>query len=328
MKLFVTGGAGYIGSICVEQLLNAGSEVTVFDNLSEGHRQAIDPRAHFIEGDLSDRQHMLKAIRAARPMAVMHFAAHALISESITNPSKYFRNNVAAGLNLLDAMMATGVNRFIFSSTCAIYGEPERVPITEDMPQNPTSPYGETARMFEHLLHWYDAVHGIKHINLRYFNAAGATEKYGEHHHIETHLIPTVLAVALGRRPNVEMYGTDYSTPDGTCIRDYIHILDLAQAHILALKKLSAGSPQSDSYNLGNGDGYSVREVIEMARSITNHPIPAVEKPRRPGDPPKLIASSAKATQELGWHPEYPKLRDIIESSWKWHSKHPKGYAA
>jgi UDP-glucose 4-epimerase len=327
MKLFVTGGAGYIGSICVEELLHAAHEVTVFDNFSEGHRHAVEPRVRIVEGDLADRQQVLKALSESRAEAVLHFAAHAQVSESMTNPSKYFRNNVGSGINLLDAMAATGVKRIIFSSTCAIYGAPERVPITEDAPQRPTSPYGESKRMFEQMLLWYDAIHGIKHINLRYFNAAGATDRFGEHHHIETHLIPSVLAVALGRKPHVEIYGNDYPTPDGTCIRDYIHIMDIAQAHILALKRLSEGG-DSDSYNLGNGDGYSVREVIEVARAITGHAIPAVEQPRRPGDPPRLIASADKAMKELGWHPRFPKLREIVESAWSWHRKLPKGYPA
>jgi len=328
MNLFVTGGAGYIGSICVEECLNAGHEVTVFDNLSEGHRHALESRAHFVEGDLSNRQQVLKAITEAKAEAVLHFAAHALVGESMTNPSKYFRNNVGSGINLLDAMAAAGVKRFIFSSTCATYGVPDRMPMTEDLPQMPNNPYGESKLMFERMLKWYDTIHGIKHINLRYFNAAGATGNFGEHHHIETHLIPNVLAVALGRKPNVEIYGTDYPTPDGTCIRDYIHIIDLAQAHMLALKKLSEPDAKSDSFNLGNGDGYSVREVIEVARVITKHPIPAIEKPRRPGDPPRLIASAEKAIRELGWQPRYPKLDQIVQSAWNWHSKNPKGYMA
>jgi len=327
MRLFVTGGAGYIGSICVEELLNAGYEVTVMDNFSEGHRQAVDPRAKVVEGELADRQKVLHALQESKAEAVFHYAAHAVVGESMTNPSKYFRNNVGSGINLLDAMAAAGIKRFVFSSTCAIFGAPDRVPMTEDLPTRPTSPYGESKRMFEQMLAWYDAIHGIKHINLRYFNAAGATERFGEHHHIETHLIPNVLAVAQGRRPNVEIYGTDYETRDGTCIRDYIHIVDLAQAHILALKKL-AKDDRSDNFNLGNGDGYSVREVIEVARAITNHPIPAVEKPRRPGDPPRLIASAEKAIRELGWQPRFPKLREIVESAWRWHQKYPKGYAS
>lgn len=327
MKLFVTGGAGYIGSICVEELLNAGHQVTVFDNLSEGHRQAIDPRARAIEGNLADREAVRKALSDSGAEAVLHFAAHALVGESMTNPSKYFRNNVASGINLLDAMVACGVKKMIFSSTCAIYGIPDRVPMTEDLPQAPNNPYGESKLMFEKMLRWYDAIHGIRHVNFRYFNAAGATEKLGEHHHVETHLIPNVLFVALGQKPHVEIFGTDYPTPDGTCIRDYIHIVDLAQAHILGLKKLAAGGA-SDSFNLGNGDGYSVRQVIETARQITGHPIPAVEKPRRAGDPPRLVASAQKAMRELGWHPRFPKLTEIIASAWKWHQAHPKGYAA
>lgn len=326
MKAFVTGGAGYIGSICVEQLLHEGYQVTVFDNFSEGHRDALDRRAKCVEGDLADRQLVLKALRASEADVVMHFAAHALVGESMTNPSKYFRNNVGSGINLLDAMSVTEVKRFIFSSTCAIYGIPERVPMTEDLPTRPNNPYGESKLMFERMLKWYDTVHGIKHVNLRYFNAAGASGQFGEHHHVETHLIPNVLAVALGRKPNVEIYGTDYPTPDGTCIRDYIHIVDLARAHILAARRLMEGG-ESDSFNLGNGDGYSVREVIAVARQITGHEIPTIEKPRRPGDPPKLVASAQKATKELGWQPKFPKLDQIIRSAWEWHKAHPKGYA-
>lgn len=326
MKLFVTGGAGYIGSICVEELLHAGYDVTVFDNFSEGHRQALDPRAKLIEGDLADRVLISKALRETQPAAVLHFAAHLLVGESMTNPSKYFRNNVCSGLNLLDAMVAAGVKRFIFSSTAATYGAPEAVPMTEEMPQKPTNPYGESKLMFERILGWYDQIHGLKHVNLRYFNAAGASARFGEHHHIETHLIPNVLAVAMGRKPNVEIYGTDYPTPDGTCVRDYIHIVDLAQAHILAFKKLCEGG-ESDAFNLGNGDGYSVRQVIEVARRITGHEIPTVEKPRRAGDPPRLVASAQKAVRVLGWKPKFPKLDQIIESAWEWHKAHPKGYA-
>src|ERR1051326_4801821 len=321
MKLFVTGGAGYIGSICVEQLLDAGHEVTVFDNFSEGHRQAVESRAHFVEGDLGVRQDVLKALTESKAEAVLHFAAHALVGESMTNPSKYFRNNVGSGINLLDAMAAASVKRIIFSSTCATYGVPDRMPMTEDLPQIPASPYGESKLMFERMLKWYDTIHGIKHINLRYFNAAGATGKFGEHHHIETHLIPNVLAVALGRKPNVEIYGTDYPTPDGTCIRDYIHIVDLAQAHVLALAPGKVGF-----YNLGNGDGYSVRQVIQMCEKVSGKKIPAIEKPRRPGDPPKLVASAEKAIRELGWKPRFPQLEQIVSTAWEWHKQHPHGY--
>jgi UDP-glucose 4-epimerase len=321
MKIFVVGGAGYIGSICVELLLDEGHEVIVFDNLSEGHRLAVDERTAFIGGDLSRREEISGALEETKPEAVMHFAANALVGESMQNPSKYFRNNVAAGINLLDAMLEAGVRRFVFSSTCAIFGPPERVPIEETLPQRPINPYGESKLMFEKILRWYDEIHGLQFVALRYFNAAGATEKFGEDHRVETHLIPNVLKVALGQKPQVEIYGTDYETPDGTCIRDYIHILDLSRAHILALR-----AKESAVYNLGTGGGASVREVIDICRDVTGKEIPMVEKPRRPGDPPRLIAASEKIKRELGWQPKFESLRAIIESAWRWHQKFPEGY--
>ncbi|RME92106.1 MAG: UDP-glucose 4-epimerase GalE [Verrucomicrobia bacterium] len=321
MNVFVTGGAGYIGSICVEELLNAGHEVTVFDNLSEGHRSAVDGRARFIEGHLADREGVARAVRESGAEAVMHFAANALVGESMEKPEKYFRNNVADGLNLIDAAREAGVKKFVFSSTCATYGPPNRVPITEDEPQKPINPYGESKLMFERILGWYHRVHGLEYVALRYFNAAGASERFGEHHRIETHLIPNVLAVALGRKPHVEIYGTDYPTPDGTCIRDYIHVIDLAQAHILALAPGKCGA-----FNLGNGNGYSVREVIRACEEVTGKSLPAVERPRRPGDPPRLVADASKARRELGWEPRLTSLRDIVASAWEWHRRHPDGY--
>src|SRR6266404_8018637 len=321
MKILVVGGAGYIGSVCAELLLDEGHGVTIFDNLSEGHRRAIDPRAEFIEGDLQDRQSLEKGLAKQRPDAVMHFAASALVGESMQNPSKYFRNNIANGLNLLDAMINVGVGKIVFSSTCAIFGPPERVPIDETMPTRPISPYGESKLAFEKILRWYGEIHALKFVSLRYFNAAGATENLGEDHRPETHLIPNVLKVALGQRPNVEVYGTDYDTPDGTCIRDYIHILDLARAHILAL-----GATTSGFYNLGTGGGSSVREVITASRKITGRKIETIEKPRRPGDPSRLIASSEKIKEDLGWQPRFQSLDAIIASAWKWHQKFPNGY--
>jgi UDP-glucose 4-epimerase len=322
MNVFVTGGAGYIGSVCVEELLNAGHRVTVYDNLSEGHRAAVDARANLIPGCLSDAALVKHAVRDAQADAVLHFAAHALVGESMTNPGKYFRNNVASGLNLLDAAVAAGVKKFVFSSTCATYGPPERMPMTEDLPQHPINPYGESKLMFEKILLWYRQIHGLEFVAFRYFNAAGASEKFGEHHRIETHLIPNVLKVALGQATQCEIYGTDYPTPDGTCIRDYIHIVDLAQAHILGLAPGKTGF-----YNLGNGDGYSVRQVIETCEKISGTKIPAVEKPRRAGDPPRLVAAANKAIQELGWRPKFPKLEDIVATAWAWHKKNPNGYA-
>ncbi|WCJ57984.1 UDP-glucose 4-epimerase GalE [Fontisphaera persica] len=323
MNVLVTGGAGYIGSVCVEQLLNAGYRVTVFDNLSEGHRAAVDERATLVVGDLADRQAIMDTVQQSQAEAILHFAANALVGESMTNPSKYFRNNVAAGLNLLDAAVAAGVRKFIFSSTCATYGVPERLPMTEDLPQRPVNPYGESKLMFEKILQWYHQIHGLEFAAFRYFNAAGASERFGEHHRIETHLIPNVLKVALGQRDSCDIFGTDYPTPDGTCIRDYIHVIDLAEAHILALPPGRAGF-----FNLGNGDGYSVRQVIQTCERVTGKSIKAIEKPRRPGDPPRLVAGAEKARRELGWSPKYPQLEKIVQSAWDWHRKHPQGYAA
>ena len=321
MKILVVGGAGYIGSVCAELLLDEGHNVGIFDNLTEGHRSAVDSRAKFIEGDLQDRQHVLSILSELRPDAVMHFAASALVGESMQNPSKYFRNNVAHGLNLLDAMVEARVPQIVFSSTCAIFGPPERVPIDETLPTRPINPYGESKLAFEKILGWYDQIHGLKFVSLRYFNAAGASEKFGEDHRIETHLIPNVLKVALGQKQVVEIFGTDYETPDGTCIRDYIHVVDLARAHLLALD-----ATKSEFYNLGTGGGASVREVIDTARKITGGKIDVVEKPRRPGDPPRLIASSEKIKRELGWEPKFQSLDAIIESAWKWRQKFPEGY--
>jgi len=321
MNVFVTGGAGYIGSVCVEELLDAGHTVTVYDNLTEGHRSAVDARAQFVLGE-PERDHDIRdAVRAARPDAILHFAANALVGESMTNPGKYFHNNVCNGLKLLNAALEAKVKKFVFSSTCATYGPPDRVPMTEDLPQRPINPYGESKLMFEKMLAWYHQLHQLEFVAFRYFNAAGASKKFGEHHRVETHLIPNVLKVALGQAKQCEIYGTDYPTPDGTCIRDYIHIIDLAQAHILALAPGKQGF-----YNLGNGDGYSVREVIQTCEKVAGKKIPAVEKPRRPGDPPKLVAAADKAVRELGWKPKYPKLEDIVTTAWNWHVKHPDGY--
>jgi UDP-glucose 4-epimerase len=321
MKVFLTGGAGYIGSVCTEELLKAGHEVTVYDNLTEGHRSAVDPRARFILGKPEAEGDILNAVKTANPQAILHFAANALVGESMTNPGKYFGNNVANGLKLLEAALTVGVKKFVFSSTCATYGPPDRVPMTEDLPQRPINPYGESKLMFERMLRWYHELHGLEFVAFRYFNAAGASDKYGEHHRIETHLIPNVLKVALGQARECEIYGTDYPTPDGTCIRDYIHVVDLAQAHILALPPGKQGF-----YNLGNGDGYSVREVIQTCETVTGCKIPAREKPRRPGDPPKLVASATKAIKDFGWKPAYPKLEQIIQTAWAWHKGHAHGY--
>jgi UDP-glucose 4-epimerase len=322
MNVFVTGGAGYIGSVFVEELLNAGHAVTVYDNLSEGHRSAVDARATFVHACLGDEAKVPGALRASGAEAVVHFAANALVGESMTNAAKYFRNNVANTVHLLNATVACGVRKFVFSSSCATYGMPDRVPITEDTPQHPVNPYGESKLIVEKMLRWYQAVHGLEFVSLRYFNAAGASARYGEHHRIETHLVPNVLKVALGQASHCEIFGSDYPTPDGTCLRDYIHILDLAQAHLLAL-----APGQSGSFNLGSGDGYSVREVIRTCERITGSKIATVEKPRRPGDPPRLVASAEKARRELGWAPKYANLDAIVASAWRWHQQYPRGYA-
>jgi UDP-glucose 4-epimerase len=321
MNVFVTGGAGYIGSICTEELLNAGHQVAVYDNLTEGHRSAVDSRARFILGKPEQEGDILNAVKSVRPDAVMHFAANALVGESMTNPKKYFNNNVVNSLTLLDAAVECGVKKFVFSSTCATYGPPDKVPITEDTPQRPINPYGESKLMVEKILQWYQRIYGLEFVAFRYFNAAGASERFGEHHRIETHLIPNVLKVPLGQSHQCEIYGTDYPTPDGTCIRDYIHIIDLAQAHILGLKQGKSGF-----YNLGNGDGYSVRQVIQTCERITGKRIPAVEKSRRPGDPPRLVAAASKAINELAWKPQFPKLDEIVATAWAWHKKNPNGY--
>jgi UDP-glucose 4-epimerase len=293
----------------------------VFDNLTEGHRKAVDSRARFFQGDLADPSVIKLALSEYAPDAVMHFAANALVGESMTKPEKYFQNNVCNGLNLLNAMNETGVKRLVFSSTCATFGIPERVPIDETLPQNPINPYGESKLLFEKILRWYGEIHGLTFVALRYFNAAGASEQFGEDHRIETHLIPNVLKVALGQKQAAEVFGTDYPTPDGTCIRDYIHILDLAQAHMLALE-----APQSGFYNLGTGGGTSVKEIIDVCREVSGHEIPVIERPRRAGDPPRLIAGSDKVRRELGWAPKHQDIRRIIESAWSWHVKHPNGY--
>jgi UDP-glucose 4-epimerase len=321
MNVFLTGGAGYIGSVTSELLLNEGHAVTVFDNLERGHREALDPRATFIEGDLRDKETVGAAMASVKPDAVMHFAAFALVGESMEQPEIYFRNNVVGGINLAEAMIANEVKKIVFSSTCATYGQPDRIPITEDEFQRPQNPYGESKLMFEHTLKWYQELHGMQPVFLRYFNACGATETHGEDHDPETHLIPLVLRVALGQRENVKIFGDDYDTPDGTCLRDYIHIVDLARAHILALENDVSGP-----FNLGTGSGNSVREVIAACRDVTGHAIPAELAPRRPGDPARLVAGAEKANAVLGWTPELADMHTIVESAWKWHLAHPHGY--
>ena len=324
MKILVTGGAGYIGSTVVDQLIKAGDSVVVIDNLYQGHREAVHPEATFVQGDLADRVLVDRVVAEHRPEAIMHFASHTLVGESMQQPFLYLRDNVVNGLNLLESAVAHGVERFILSSTANLFDAPERIPIEADERIVPGSPYGESKYILERILHWMDLVYGLRYAALRYFNACGAaSEDLGEDHDPETHLIPIVLEVALGQREKIVIFGDDYDTPDGTCVRDYIHVLDLAQAHILALRALNQGSR---TYNLGNGRGFSVREVVETAREVTGRAIPAAVGPRRPGDPATLIAGSEAIKKELGWEPQYPELRQIIESAWAWHRKHPHGY--
>lgn len=323
MRILVTGGAGYIGSVVAAELLGAGEEVIVVDNLAQGHRSAVPRQAAFEQGDLRDRAFLDRVFATHKPDAVMHFAANSLVGESVADPMRYFRNNVGGGLTLLDVMVAHGVRKFILSSTANLFAAPRRIPIGEDEPIVPGSPYGETKHILERMLAWLDATCGLRYAALRYFNAAGATDERGEDHRPETHLIPSVLQVALGKRDHVQIYGADYPTRDGTCVRDYIHVVDLAQAHILALRALDESSRV---YNLGNGRGFTVLEVIATARRVTGHPIPAVVAPRRPGDPPELVASSEKIARELGWRPRFPDLESIVRSAWEWHRRYPDGY--
>ena len=324
MRVLVTGGAGYIGSVVTEQLLGDGHEVVVYDNLSKGHREAVVRGAELVIADLVDAEKLNQTLRERRIEAVIHMAALSLVGESVEKPSKYYQNNVVAGLVLLEAMLACDVKRLVFSSTAAVYGEPEAQPIQESAPTNPTNPYGETKLAFEHALRWYDGAYGLRYASLRYFNAAGATEKCGEDHDPETHIIPITLQAAAGKRSHVEIYGEDYPTPDGTCIRDYIHVIDLARAHIQALGALSEGSR---IYNLGcGGAGYSVREVIDTAARVTGKEIPTRFGPRRAGDPAILVASSDRIKTELGWRPQFQDLGLIIESAWRWMQAHPNGY--
>jgi UDP-glucose 4-epimerase len=324
MRVLVTGGAGYIGSVVTEELVKDGHEAVVFDSLYKGHREAVVRGATLVEADLTDGETLRRTLKERRIEAVIHMAADSLVGESVQNPAKYYRNNVVAGLSLLDAMLECEVKRLVFSSTAATYGEPAKQPIEETDPTAPTNPYGETKLAFEHALKWYDAAYGLRYASLRYFNAAGATEHCGESHNPETHLIPIVLQAAAGTREAVEIYGEDYATPDGTCVRDYIHVVDLARAHILSLTALDEGSR---IYNLGcGGDGYSVRQVIETAREVTGSEIRVRVGERRAGDPAVLIASSEKIRRELGWRPAQQDLRRIIESAWAWMQSHPRGY--
>jgi UDP-glucose 4-epimerase len=323
MKLLVTGGAGYIGSVMTAQLLEAGHEVTVFDSLLKGHTQAVPAGAHFIEGNLLNEER-LNSVLTMGFDGVLHFAALSLVGESVQQPERYYRNNVCGTLNLLEAICAARVPRLVFSSTAAVYGEPEAIPILETAVPRPTNPYGGSKLAVDQMIGFMTTAHDLAAVSLRYFNVAGASGGLGEDHHPETHLIPIVLAVAAGQRSAVQIYGTDYPTPDGTAIRDYIHVEDLARAHILALESVRVGEHRI--YNLGNGMGFSVREVIETARTVTGVPINTVEAPRRAGDPPILVASSQKIRDELGWIPQKPDLATMIDDAWKWQQGHPHGY--
>lgn len=323
MKVLVTGGAGYVGSVATEELIRAGHDVVVFDNFSQGHREAVHPQAKLVEGDLADPAAIAAVFAAHKPEAVMHFAARSLVGESMQKPFLYLGENVTNSLNLLRATVEHGVKRFIFSSTANLFDNPVKIPIDETAQVIPGSPYGESKFIIERMLFWLEKTSGLRYACLRYFNAAGATVERGEAHHPETHLIPIVLQVALGQRDNVTVFGTDYPTRDGSCVRDYIHVVDLAQAHILALGALDRGSR---TYNLGNGLGFSVQEVIAMGRELTGHAIPAEFGRRRAGDVATLVAGSEKIRGELGWQPKFADLRAIMESAWNWHKKNPNGY--
>ena len=327
MRILVLGGAGYIGSHTALELVKAGNEVVIADNLVTGYRKAIPKGAKFYEGDLRDFDFLNKLFQQEKIDAVIHFAAYSLVGESVTNPLKYYDNNLYGTKVLLEAMVKNNVGKIVFSSTAATYGEPENIPILESDRTCPTNPYGETKLAMEKMFKWTAEAHGLRYVSLRYFNACGADESgtIGEAHNPESHLIPLILQVPNGKRETIFIYGTDYDTLDGTCIRDYIHVTDLAQAHILAVKYLANGG-KSDIFNLGNGVGYSVREVIETARKVTGHPIPATETSRRAGDPARLVASSEKAKKILGWTPVHDSLEEIIASAWKWHKNHPNGY--
>jgi UDP-glucose 4-epimerase len=327
MAILVTGGAGYIGSHAVAELLAKGEQVVIVDNLQQGHEDAVVGGKLYV-GDLRDGEFMDTVFKENKIEAIIHFAANSLVGESMQNPAKYYHNNVYGTLCLLEKMTQYGVNKIVFSSTAATYGEPENIPILESDRTLPTNTYGETKLAMEKMMKWFDTAHGIKYVSLRYFNAAGAHAGglIGEDHSPETHLIPIILQVALGQRAHISIYGDNYATPDGTCVRDYIHVSDLSDAHVLAVEKLRGGA-DSNIYNLGNGTGFSVKEVIEIARKVTGHEIPAVMEPRRGGDPAELVASSDRARNDLGWKPKRDSLEAIIESAWNWHQSHPQGYA-
>ena len=325
MHVLVTGGAGYVGSVSVSALLDRGHRVSVYDSLVHGHREAVDPRARFLRGSLQDTGALSVAFDAEPVDAVLHCASFIEVGESMREPGRYFANNVGGSIALINTMLAHGVKRLVFSSTAAVYGAPEYTPIDERHPLAPINVYGQSKLMVEQMLEWYARTAGLRYVALRYFNAAGATETLGENHEPESHLIPNLLNVAVDRQGEATIFGEDYPTPDGTCVRDYIHVVDLAQAHTLALEFTAGGC---GVYNLGTGEGYSVREVLRVARQVSEQPIPATVRERRPGDPPVLVASSALARRELGWQPHFDTLAAIVGSAWKWHQAHPNGYAA
>jgi UDP-glucose 4-epimerase len=325
MNILVTGSAGYIGSVVTERLLEEGYNVIALDNLQKGHRDALDSSAHFECADFGDPVILDDILSTYQVSGVMHLAADSIVPESMIDPQKYFQNNIVYSLNLLNAMVKHNISKLVFSSSAAIYGIPESVPINESASLNPVNPYGESKLMFEKMLKWYGRAYGLGAISLRYFNAAGATSIHGEHHEPETHLIPNVLKVALGKAPYVPIFGTDYKTADGTCVRDYVHVVDIADAHLKALSKIEDIGVKA--YNLGSEKGYSVLEVVRMAEQVTGVDIPVVFEPSRAGDPPVLVASSELARKELDWSPHYPELKDILKSAWEWQSKYPDGYA-
>ncbi len=325
-NILLIGGAGYVGSATTQRLVELGYQAVVLDNFYQGHREAIHPDAEVIEGSISDEAFLDRVFSDRKYFGVMDFAGETLVEFSMTDPNRYFQANVVDGLKVLNAMVRHGVERFVFSSTSAIYGEPEEIPMTESHRKDPGNSYGESKYIFELILKWFHRIHNLRSVCFRYFNAAGATDRFGEDHRPETHLIPLVLDVALGKRADIQIFGDDYPTSDGTCVRDYTHVEDLAQAHIKGLE--AADTLGHDAFNLGNGDGYTVQEVVQAARDVTGHPIPARIVPRRAGDVSMMVASSTKAKDVLGWEPKHPKIRQIIETAWAWHVAHPRGYAA
>ena len=324
MNILVTGGAGFIGSVTTESLIQRGHKVTVLDNLVTGHRAAVHPEATFVQADIADEEKVTQAVREQGVEAVLHFAAYSLVGESMEQPAKYFQNNSAGTLKLLETLLSQGVKKFVLSSTAALFGKPDTLPISEDATIQPGSVYGESKYLTERMLGWLNETQGLGYVALRYFNAAGASQRFGEDHRPESHLIPITLQVAQGKRDFIAIFGDDYDTRDGTCVRDYVHVLDLAQAHILALETLEEG--EAKRYNLGNGQGFSVREVIEVCREVTGHDIPAKVQPRRPGDPAALVADSSLVKRDLGWQPEHESLREMVASTWAWFEAHPEGY--